>query len=381
MGAAIDLTKEKPMARAAVLNALDEALEIRDDVEVEAPHAGEVRVRMAASGVCHSDVSVQDGTLGGPVPMVLGHEGAGIVESVGEGVTNVQPGDHVVLSWVPQCGTCFFCQRGQGSLCETATLALIVGGMLDGSTRLTSRGAALHQMAACGTFSEMTVVPSIGVVKIDPDVDLKVAALIGCGVLTGAGAAMNTAKIAKGDTVAVVGCGGVGLNVIQGARIAGAERIIAVDVVPSKLELARTFGATDVVNSADGDPVQQVMALSSGRGADVSFEVIGLAQTIDQVIAMARRGGQAILVGVPRGDVVVQVPAFGGIVFLEKTIKGCWYGSCNVREDVPKLVGLYKSGQLKLDELISRTIKLDEVNDAFRALKAGEVARSVIAYQ
>ena len=209
---------------------------------------------------------------------------------------------------------------------------------------------------------------------------MKVAALIGCGVLTGVGAALNTADIKKGDTVAVVGCGGVGLNVIQGARIAGAKEIIAVDMNETKLQMAKEFGATATVNASQTNPVAQVMTMTNERGADVAFEVIGLGPTIDQVITMTRRGGQAILVGVPRMDVMVNIPAFLGIVLQEKTIKGCWYGSSSVQEDVPKLIDLYKKGELKLDELISREISLDEVNDAFEAMKTGEVARSVIVY-
>jgi S-(hydroxymethyl)glutathione dehydrogenase/alcohol dehydrogenase len=368
------------MARAAVLTGIDQPLEIRDDIEVEAPHAGEVKVRMAASGVCHSDLSMQNGTMMAATPIVLGHEGAGVVEEVGEGVTNLAPGDHVIISWVPQCGSCFFCDRDQGYLCENANAALATGGLLDGTTRMTSQGAPLFQMAASGTFSETTIIPAIGAVKIPGDIDMRVAALIGCGVLTGTGAAMNTANIKKGDTVAVVGCGGVGLNVIQGARIKGAGEIIAVDMNETKLQMAKEFGATATVNASQGDPVSQVMDMTGQRGADVAFEVIGLQQTIDQTIIMTRRGGQAILVGVPRMDVMVTLPAFFGLVLSEKTIKGCWYGSSNVQKDVPKLIELYKSGQLKLDELISRTIKLDEVNDAFDAMKTGEVARSVIQY-
>jgi Zn-dependent alcohol dehydrogenase len=235
-------------------------------------------------------------------------------------------------------------------------------------------------MAGAGTFSEVSILPDVAVVKIDNDVDMRVAALIGCGVLTGTGAAMNTADIKPGDTVAVIGCGGVGLNVIQGARIKGAKEIIAIDMVESKLQLAKEFGATATVNASQGDPVAQVMEMTGGRGADVTFEVIGLQATIDQAINMARRGGQAILVGVPKMDAMVTVPAFFGVVLAEKTIKGCWYGSSNVQRDVPKLVELYKKGELKLDELISRTITLEEVNDAFDAMQTGEVARSVIQY-
>jgi len=368
------------LARAAVLTGLEQPLEIRDDIEVEAPRAGELKVRMAASGVCHSDLSMQNGTMMSAMPIVLGHEGAAIVEEVGEGVTGLKPGDHVIISWVPQCGDCFFCNRDQGYLCENASAALATGGLLDGTTRFTSQGAPLFQMAASGTFSEVSIIPAIGAVKIPDDVDMKVAALIGCGVLTGTGAAMNTADIKKGDTVAVVGCGGVGLNVIQGARIKGAGEIIAIDMNETKLQMAKEFGATATVNASQTNPVSAVMDMTAQRGADVAFEVIGLGETIDQTITMVRRGGQAILVGVPRMDVMLQLPAFFGVVLAEKTIKGCWYGSSNVQKDVPKLLDLYKKGELKLDELISRTITLDQVNEAFDAMKTGEVARSVIQY-
>jgi NDMA-dependent alcohol dehydrogenase len=366
--------------KAAVLTGLMQPLEIRDDIEVEAPHANELKIRMAASGVCHSDLSMQNGTMMAATPIVLGHEGAGVVEEIGPGVTGFEVGDHIVISWVPQCGKCFFCTRGQGYLCENSNAALATGGLLDGTTRMTSQGAPLFQMAASGTFGETTIIPATGAVKIPKDFDLKLGALIGCGVLTGAGAALNTAKIAKGDTVAVVGCGGVGLNVIQGARIAGAGEIIAVDTAENKLQMAKEFGATATVNAGQGDPVSQVMSMTAERGADVAFEVIGLQQTIDQVITMTRRGGQAILVGVPKMDAMVNIPAFFGVVLQAKTIKGCWYGSSNVQKDVPRLIELYKSGQLKLDELVSRTITLEQVNEAFDAMQSGEVARSVIVY-
>jgi Zn-dependent alcohol dehydrogenase len=323
---------------------------------------------------------MQNGTMYPRMPIVLGHEGAGVVERVGEGVTSVVPGDHVVISWVPQCGQCFFCTHHQGYLCERASVTLASGGLLDGTTRFSADGAPLYQMAASGTFTELTVVPEIGTVKIGKDVPLTVAALIGCGVLTGVGAAMNTADIHEGDSVVVVGCGGVGLNVIQGARIQGAGEIIAVDMNETKLMMAKQFGATASINASQGDPVSQVMSLTGERGADHAFEVIGLQQTIEQTITMTRRGGEAILVGIPKMDAVVSVPAFLGLVLQSKAIKGCWYGGSNVREDVPKLVELYQSGRLKLDELISRTIGLDGVNDALEAMGSGELARTVIDY-
>ena len=367
------------MPRAAVCVGLNEPLEIQD-VELEAPRAGEVRVRMGASGVCHSDLSIQNGTLMGSFPMVLGHEGAGVIEEVGDGVTGLEIGDHIVVSWVPQCGQCFFCKKGQGFLCEAGQMAMITGGLLDGTTRFSRNGEPIKQMACSGTFSEQAVIPAIGAVKIPNDVPLEIGALIGCGVLTGVGAALNTANIREGDTVAVIGCGGVGLNVIQGARIAGADEIIAIDMLPNKLDMAKQFGATTLVNAGDGDPVGQVMDLTNARGVDVAFEVIGLKQTIEQTIMMTRRGGEAVLVGVPRMEVMLELPAFFGVVLMSKTVKGCWYGSSNVQQDVPRLLEYYQRGELMLDELISRRIKVDEVNDAFTAMEAGEVARSVISY-
>ena len=365
--------------KAAVCVGLDQPLEILD-IGIDKPHAEEVRVRMGASGVCHSDLSIQNGTIMSAFPVVLGHEGAGVVEEVGEGVTHVKPGDHVVVSWVPQCGECYFCTRHQGELCERANTAMATGGLLDGTYRFDLDGQPLAQMAASGTFSEYSIIPASGAVKVTDDVPMPIAALIGCGVLTGAGASLNTADIKRGDTVAVLGCGGVGLNVIQGARIAGAERIIAIDQNETKLAMAKQFGATDTVNASQVSAVSQVMDMTEQRGADVAFEVIGLQQTIDDVITMTRRGGQAILVGVPRMEVMVQLPAFMGVVLQEKAIKGCWYGSSNVHTDVAKLVDLYQKGDLKLDELVSREITLDQVNDAFAAMKTGEIARSVIVY-
>ena len=368
------------MHRAAVHTGIGTPLELRDDVEVEAPRAGEVKIRVAASGVCHSDLSVQNGTIMSPLPCVLGHEGAGEIVEVGEGVSGLEAGDHVVLSWIPQCGECFYCRRGQRHLCEKGSIGAITGGMLDGTPRLTSRGGPLFQMAGTGTFSEYIVMPAIGVVKIDPDVDLRVGALIGCGVLTGVGAALNTARIADGDTVAVIGCGGVGLNVIQGARVAGAAEVIAVDTAPAKLDMAKTFGATASVDASATNAVSGVMAATAQRGADVVFEVVGSGPTIEQAITMTRRGGQTVLVGVPRMDVMVNVPAFIGMLVAEKTISGCWYGSSDVARDVPRIIGLWREGRLRLEELISREISLEEVEDAFSAMGSGEVARSVIVY-
>lgn len=368
------------MTTAAVLTGVDTPLEIRDDIDVAAPGLGEVRIKIGASGVCHSDLSVLNGTIPMPTPIVLGHEGAGTVLEVGDGVADVQVGDHVVLSFVPNCRNCYFCNRGQGFLCEKSAMA-VMGGLLDGTTRLTSQGAPLHQMAMLGTFGEEAIVPEVSMVKIDPSVPLKVAALIGCGVLTGVGAAINTASIREGDTVAIIGCGGVGLNVIQGAQIAGAGEIIAIDTFDSKLEMARKFGATQTVKVGEDDPASVITAATGGRLADVTFEVIGLKDTIMQALALTRNGGECILVGVPRMDAILEIPAAFEFLYFNKTIKGCWYGSSNVHEDVPKLLAFYKDGKLKLDELISREIGVGDVNEAFEAMQSGEVARSVITYE
>ncbi|MDQ4096554.1 MAG: zinc-binding dehydrogenase, partial [Actinomycetota bacterium] len=340
------------------------------------------------------DLAMRDGVIPAPLPAVLGHEGAGVVTDVGPGVETVEPGDLVVISWVAQCGACFYCERDQPELCLQATVAMATAGLLDGTARLRSvpggggggvgrggSGGSLYQALGCGTFAETTVVPEIAVVKVPGDVDPAVAALLGCAVVTGVGAALNTATIRAGDTVAVVGCGGVGLNVVQGARIAGAERVVAIDVHDDKLDLARALGATDAVLARDGNPIGAVMELTGQRGADVTFEVIGRHATIEQALGMTRRGGQAVLVGIPAMDVVLTIPAMVGIVLAEKTIKGCWLGSSDLRRDIPRLVELYRRGELRLDELVSRRIDLADVNEAFAAIEGGEVARSVIVFE
>lgn len=367
------------MSRAAVFTAAHEPLDIRE-VEVAAPRSGELKLRMGASGVCHSDLSIQNATMPQEGPMILGHEGAGVVEEVGPDVSGFEPGDHVSISWIPQCGSCFYCERGQAYLCEIGSVAMSAGSALDGTFRTKLDGRGIRQMCAVGTFAEHTVIPTSAAVKIDSSVDLRAAALIGCGVLTGVGAALKTASIREGDTVAVIGCGGVGLNVIQGAKLARAGTVIAIDLAPGKLELAKTFGADHVIKADETDPLEAVLGLTGGRGADVSFEVIGLKQTSEQALAMTRNGGEAVLVGVAALDAVFELPIFRGLVRYGKTLKGCFYGSADVREDVPFLIDAYREGRLELDALISREIDLAEVNDAFDAMGQGEVARSVIVY-
>ena len=365
--------------RAAVLTALDTPLELRD-VELDNPHAGEVLVRMVASGVCHTDLSMVNGTLPITLPAVLGHEGAGIVEEVGEGVGGFAPGDHVVISWVPQCGDCYFCRHGQPQLCSAADVVLAAAGLLDGTPRFRMDGLPLQQMLGAGTFAEATVVDASALIKVPDDLDLTVAALLGCAVLTGVGAAVNTAAIQAGDTVAVVGCGGVGLNIVQGAKLAGAGQIVAVDVHAGPLELASQLGATHTVDASSQDAVGTVFDLTAQRGADVAFEAIGAKQTIEQAMSMTRRGGQIVLVGIPRMHVILELPVTLGLVMSERSLKGCWYGSSDVRRDVPRLIDSYRAGDLLLEELVSRRIGLDSVNEALDDLRTGGQARAVIVY-
>jgi len=363
---------------AAVLPAIERDLEIRHDVEVEAPRGGEVKVRVTAAGVCHSDLSMQNSTIPTSLPVVLGHEAAGVVEEVGLGVTSTSPGDHVVVAWVPQCGACWFCQRAQPQLCRQADAVLLTGGLLDGTPRMRLDGQPLFQMLGVGAFSQTTVVAADAVVRVPSDLDPALAALLGCAVVTGVGAALNTADIAPGDTVAVVGCGGVGLNVVQGARIAGAAAVVAIDVSAAKLDRAVELGATHTVDSSLSDPVSAVMGLTGERGADVAFEVAGIQATLGQTVNMTRRGGQAILVGIPRLDVMLEVPAMQAVILQERTIRGCWMGSSDVRRDIPRLIDLHDRGELRLEPLIGRRIVLDEVNEALAAMRNGAVGRSVI---
>jgi Zn-dependent alcohol dehydrogenase len=363
----------RTMARAAVLREIGQPLEVVE-VEVGDPGEGQIRVAMAASGVCHSDLSAMTGVLYSPVPSILGHEGSGVVADVGPGVVGIAVGDHVVLSWVAQCGTCWYCRRGESHLCQSASTA-----SASRAPAMTLNGRPLAQMMGIGTFASETVIPATAAVVIPAHVPLAQAALVGCGVLTGVGAARKTARIRPGDTVAVVGCGGVGLNVVQGARLAGAGEIIAIDVMAAKLDLATRFGATATIDASEADAVTAVQALTEGRGADVAFEVIGGAATVRQAIDMTRPGGQTVFVGIGGLDVRLGVPV-QLLVGMSKTLTGCLYGSSNVQVDVPDLLGHYAAGDLHLDELISRRIDLDGVNDALRLLELGEVTRSVIEF-
>jgi S-(hydroxymethyl)glutathione dehydrogenase/alcohol dehydrogenase len=361
--------------KAAVLYETKQPLRV-DDVDLEAPRAGEVLVEVKASGICHSDYSVTTALVTMPLPMVLGHEGAGIVRALGDGVATLQVGDHVVLSYAPDCGRCRFCLLGRPTLCERARFTFGKGTLPDGSTRFSREGEPLHHFLGLGCLAERVVVPETACIPIPREVPFESACLVGCAVLTGVGAALNTAQVAPGSSAVVIGCGGVGLNVIQGCRIAGAARIIAVDVNAAKLEYARRFGATDFIDASSEEPVKKIRALT-GFGSDYAFEVIGLAKTIEQAFACTRPAGTTVVVGAGARDDLVKIPA-SSFFLTEKVLKGSSYGSCRPRFDVPRMLDLYRSGALKLDELVSRTYPLAEVNQALSALEQGEVARGVV---
>jgi S-(hydroxymethyl)glutathione dehydrogenase/alcohol dehydrogenase len=364
--------------QAAVVYAHNEPVVV-EELTLDAPKAGEVLLRMAASGVCHSDLSVVNGTIYYDPPVVLGHEGAGIVEAVGDGVTKVKEGDHVVLSFVSYCGKCKMCQSGRVCLCRGFTTPR--GYLIDGTPRLhNAKGEAIQQMARIGTMSQRAVVPQESVIPIAAHYPLDRAALVGCGVTTGVGAVLNTAQVEPGSTVAVIGAGGVGLNVIQGAALAQASHIIAIDIVPEKLEFARRFGATDLVNAKEGDAVAAVLAMTDGFGSDYAFEAIGNAATITQAYQMVRPAGTAVIVGLTRMDTHVPIPT-GDMVRSEKQLIGSFYGSSRPHEDMPRLLGLYEEGKLKLDELITTTYRLDQINQAFADMEAGINARGVILFE
>jgi S-(hydroxymethyl)glutathione dehydrogenase/alcohol dehydrogenase len=356
--------------KAAVLFAAKQPLVI-EDLTVDEPNQGEVLVKTAASGVCHSDLHFMEGLWPIPVPAVLGHESAGVVEKVGPGVVNIKPGDRVVLSFVPSCGQCERCIQGRPVLCSRTN-------QMGRRDRLKLRDQNVVQMAGMGAFAEYQLVSDHACIPVPDAVPLEAACLVGCSVMTGVGAVTNTARIEAGSTVAVIGCGGVGLNVIQGARLAGASRIIAVDLIESKLAAAKEFGATDIVDGSDKDPVQMVVQMTGG-GVDYAFEAIGLTKTAEQAFNMAKRGGTAVVVGMLPVGSTVSLP---GAAFLgEKRVIGSYYGSARQAYDMPWLMQLYQQKRLKIDELITRRYKLDQINEAYEALKRGEVNRSVISFE
>lgn len=347
------------------------------EVELAAPGPGEVRVKIAAAGVCHSDLHVKRGEWDAPAPLVMGHEGSGVVTELGEGVTSLAVGDHVVLSWVPPCGECRYCRSGHEARCQkVATVVAPKGVLFDGTSRLTRDGETVHHYLGVSSFAEEVVVPASGAVKVRDDAPLDVIAVVGCAVATGVGAVLNTAAVEPGSTVAVIGCGGVGLNVVQGAKLAGAERIVAIDVLADKTQMALQFGATDRIDASEGDAVEQLFELIPD-GVDYAFDAIGRTITTEQAIRMLGLGGAAVIVGLPPTGAKA---SFEPLVLAEadQRILGSNYGSVRPSIDIPALVDRYMDGQLKLDPLISGRRTLAEAAEAFDDLEAGSVLRTLL---
>lgn len=363
-------------ARAVVCREWNKPVSV-EEVQVESPRRGEVMIQVGACGVCHSDLSGTNGTIPLPPPLVLGHEAAGTVVEVGEGVDDLAVGDRVVAVWIPMCGKCRFCVMGRPSLCDVGARATHT--QPDGTTRFQdSAGQPLNQFAGIGVMAEYATMSRDNVVKIDSDIPIQSAALVGCGVMTGVGAALNTARVEPGSSVLVIGAGGIGLNVIQGCALAGAGTIIAADTADAKLDFARRFGATHTVNAASEDVLQKTRELTGG-GADYAFECVGRGVTITQAYEAVRKGGTAVVVGVSPITEQVTLGAFL-IPFQEKKLVGSNYGSARPRLDFPRLLALYRAKRLKLDELVTATYAIEDAGRALADLERGANARGVIVF-
>jgi alcohol dehydrogenase len=350
-----------------------------EELELAPPGPGEVLVEIAAAGLCHSDLSVINGTRPWPIPLVLGHEAAGVVREAGAGVTDLKPGDHVVFSFLPVCGRCMNCVSGRGWLCERGVAANRAGTLLTGACRFShSDGRKLFHHLGVSGFSQFTVAARESLVKIDSDVPLEIAVLFGCAVMTGVGAVVNTAKVSAGTSVAVFGLGGVGLSAVLGARVAGATPIIAVDRLAAKLALARQCGATHTVDASQTDPIAAVRELTHG-GAETAIEAVGSEQVIAQAYAATRRGGKTVAIGLPHPSRQLTIPAVS-LIAEERQLMGSYMGSCVPQRDIPRFINLYRAGLLPVQWLKSREIKLHQVNEAFDALDRGDVARQVIRF-
>jgi Zn-dependent alcohol dehydrogenase len=344
------------------------------DLTMRPPRRDEVRVRVRATAICHSDIHDINGDFGGMVPFVGGHETAGHVDEVGADVSSVKPGDAVIVSLLESCGKCSFCKTGRPYFCETKTTYDVEGTLTD------SKGAGVVQKARVGGFAEYVLVHESQLVKVDDDFPLDLASLLACGVITGFGAVVNRARVRPFESVVVIGTGGVGLNAVQGAVTCGADPIIAVDIVDSKLERARRFGATHGVNGKSVDAVEVVKGLTGGTGVDYAFVTVGSAAAMQQAFAMLRRGGTAVMVGIPpANDPLVAVPG-AELAINEKTLTGGFMGSARLSVDVPGLIGLYKSGRYKLDELIAGRYPLEQINEAIQSSMGGEALRNVIVF-
>ena len=364
--------------RAAILWEQGQPLSV-EAADLDAPGATEALVEIKAAGVCHSDLHPARGDWPMKMPVVLGHEGAGIVRAVGGSVTKVRPGDHVVLCWAPACGVCPACREGRAVLCDRAEKVTFRNRYPSGGVRLHARDRDVASFLGTACFSDFAVVQEEGAVPVSRDVPFDALATLGCAVLTGVGAVTNAARAPAGSRVAVIGAGGVGLNVIQGAAIARCERIIAVDMRPAPLALARVFGATDTLE-APADPAAAVREATAGRGADFVFDTVGTPATLASAIAATKKGGTVVLTGLSRADAQGTIAMFP-FVMQEKRLIGSVYGSGDPAHDIPRLVSWYQAGRLKLDELVQRTYPLDGINDALAALAASDGARGVIRFE
>ncbi|MHB8596897.1 MAG: Zn-dependent alcohol dehydrogenase [Ktedonobacteraceae bacterium] len=364
--------------RTAVIHAPGEPIRV-EEIELDSPKDHEVLVRMVAAGICHSDYHIITGELPGYLPLALGHEGAGIVESVGPNVTNCKPGDHVVLTFIPSCGHCRYCTEGHSNLCNMGA-SILMGPQLDGTFRLHGESGDIGQMCVVSTFSEYTVVSDMSVVTIPDYYPLNRAVLVGCGVPTGVGAVIHRAKVETGSTVMVVGCGGIGMNAVQAAAIAGARMVIAVDINDFKLEKAKEFGATHTINSTREDPVAISRDLTWGEGVDYAFEAIATPATIGQAYACLGKNGTLCVIGLtPATAESIPISPLD-LVLSQKTVMGTLYGDSQPRFDILNLLKMYGAGKLKLDELVTRTYTLDQVNEAYADMVGGKNIRGVIEF-
>ena len=363
--------------RAAVVKETGRPFEI-ETLDLAPPREKEVLVKIGAAGICHSDWHIRTGGTEHPLPAAVGHEGAGVVETLGEGVTSLRQGDHVALSWAPGCDSCFYCSDRRPALCETWKEALWAGTLLDGTTRLSLDGRPVYHYCALACFAEYAVVPEACCVPVDKEVPLGVAALIGCAVTTGLGASMNTVQIEEGAAVVIYGMGGVGLSILAGARLAGAGPLICVDLWEEKLELARSFGATHAFK-ADGRAHENIIAATAQRGADYVFEATGSTEVQEAAFDSVRPGGKLILVGLSATGTETNFPG-SVITRQEKTILGSYYGSCDPQRDFPLYAAMYLRGELDLDRLVSKTYRLEEINTAYSDMLEGKTARGLIAF-
>ncbi len=363
-----EMGAERPYAKSKPLTV--------EEIDLDPPGPGEVLVKIAAAGLCHSDLSVIEGNRPRPMPMALGHEAAGIVEELGAGVDDLKPGDHVVMVFVPSCGHCLPCSEGRPALCEPGAAANTAGTLLSGGKRLHRDGHAINHHLGVSAFAEYATVSRRSLVKIDPELPLDEAALFGCAVLTGVGAVINTAKVSAGSSVAVIGLGGVGLSSLLGAIAAGARRVVAVDLSDEKLGLARQLGATDTFNAGSADAVNEIRE-ATGGGLEYAFEMAGSVRAMDLAYKITRRGGTTVTAGLPPPTHTVNIPQVN-LVAEERTVKGSYIGTCVPTRDLPRYIELYRRGKLPVDRLMSDHLKLDDINLGFDRLHEGKAVRQVV---